>query len=182
MDETLIIEGCKQGQAKAQKLLFDNFADAMLVTCTRYVRNPADAEELMLSGFYKFFTQLDKFRYKGTGSIAPWLRKIMINECLMFLRKRGQLILIDERSAEQLHTDETIYDKIDSDILFNSITQLSAGYRTIFNMYVIEGMTHREIAKALNISIGTSKSQLNKARTALQQIIKRNGGYNERFR
>lgn len=182
MDEALIIEGCRQGQAKAQKMLFDNFADGMLVVCTRYVKNSADAEELMLSGFLKFFAQIDKFIFSGAGSTAPWLKKIMVNECLMFLRKKGQLILIDERMAGEISLDAQAIDKISTSELFRYITELPAGYRTVFNLYVIEEMSHKEISAALGISEGTSKSQLSKARVQLQNIIKKSGAYHERFR
>jgi len=177
-----LIEGCREGRHKEQKLLFDQYAGAMLAVCTRYVRNGADAEELMLNGFYKFFSQVNRFVYNGQGSIAPWLRKIMINECLMFLRKKGQLIMKNEQAVEETGYDEEATGRLSATELFTYITQLPAGYRTVFNLYVIEEMSHKEIAVLLNISEGTSKSQLSKARLQLQQIIKQKGAYHERFR
>jgi RNA polymerase sigma factor (sigma-70 family) len=180
MDEARIIMGCRQEEARAQKLLFEKYADAMLLVCVRYVKNHADAEELLLNGFYKFFTQADKFVYNGEGSVAPWLRKIMVNECLMFLRKKGHLILMDEQYAAQLSVEDDAIAKLGASELFEVITELPAGYRTVFNLYVIEEMTHKEIAVALGITEGTSKSQLNKARVALQKIVLSKGGYHER--
>lgn len=182
MDEALVIQGCREGQSKAQKLLFDQYADAMLAVCTRYVKTHADAEELMLNGFYKFLSQVNKFVYNGPGSIGPWLRKIMVNECLMFLRKKGQLIINNEQAAEEIGISEEAIDKLSAAELFRSITELPAGYRTVFNLYVMEEMSHKEIAALLGISEGTSKSQLSKAKQYLQNIIKQKGGYHERFR
>lgn len=182
MDEAQMIEGCRSKHSKSQKLLFDSYANAMLIVCTRYVKNTADAEELMLTGFYKFLTQIDRFIYNGPGSIAPWLRKIMVNECLMFLRKKGQLILVDDKTAEQVSVAEEASEGLNAEELFRCITELPAGYRTVFNLYVIEEMSHKEIAAMLGISEGTSKSQLNKARLSLQNIIKKRNGYHERSR
>lgn len=182
MEETLIIDGCRKQQHKAQQQLFNSYADGMLLVCTCYVKNHADAEELMLTGFYKFFSQIDKFVYAGAGTIGPWLRKIMVNECLMFLRKKGQLILIDEKTAEQISIDEHATDSLGAAELYKCIAELPAGYRTVFNLYVMEEMSHKEIAKSLGISEGTSKSQLNKARLSLQNIINKRNGYHERTR
>ena len=182
MDEALVIEGCRKGQTRAQKMLFDHFAEGMLAVCTRYVKNSADAEELMLNGFLKFFEHIGKYIFNGPGSVAPWLKKIMINECLMFLRRKGQLILTNERVAEDVYLEAQAIDKLSATELFRYITELPAGYRTVFNLYVIEEMTHREIAVLLGISEGTSKSQLNKARIQLQDKIKKSGSYDERFR
>lgn len=172
MNERQLIEACKQGLAKAQKLFFEQYADGMFIVCLRYIKNKADAEELMLNGFYKFYTQIDKFIYSGPESIRPWLKKIMVNECLMFLRKKGQLILMDESYAEQVTVEEDISNGLNAAELMTTIMELPAGYRTVFNLFVIEDMSHKEIAAILGISEGTSKSQLNKARTLLQKMIR----------
>ncbi len=171
MNEAEIITGCKKGERKAQQLIFERYAEVMLLVCMRYVRNRADAEELMLGGFYKFFTKTDKFVYAGEGSVRPWLRKIMVNECLMFLRKKGQLIMAEESLALNVVTDNGIVDRLNAAELFKLVSELPPGYGTVFNLYVMEQMTHKEIAGLLNITEGTSKSQLNKARIALQKAI-----------
>lgn len=182
MTEQQIISDCKNGQTKAQKALFDLYAQKMMLVCMRYVKNQADAEELMLNGFLKFFDQIGRFIFNGEGSTFPWLKKIMVNECLMFLRKKGKLIMMDERMAEHVTIEEQPIANIDASLLFGYITELPVGCRTIFNLYVIEECTHKEIASLLGIAEGTSKSQLSKARQLLQRTIKQKGAYHERFR
>ncbi len=175
MDEAGIIIACKNKEPKAQKALFDSYAYGMLVVCMRYVKHQPDAEELMLNGFYKFFTHIDQFVYTGTGTIAPWLKKIMINECLMFLRKKGGLQIADEDLAAELAAGDDIIARLSAAEIFELVTMLPVGYRTVFNLYVVEGMSHKEIAGVLGVSEGTSKSQLNKARMMLQKEMKRKG-------
>jgi RNA polymerase sigma-70 factor (ECF subfamily) len=180
MNELQLVVGCKKREGKAQKALFDAYSYAMLLLCLRYVRNQADAEEMMLNGFYKFFTNIEQFTYTGTGSIAPWLKKIMINECLMFLRKKGRLQIIDEEHAAELAANDEIIGRLSADEIFELITTLPTGYRTVFNLFVVEGMGHKEIAALLNITEGTSKSQLNKARIMLQKEMRKRGMYYEK--
>jgi len=179
MDEARIITGCKNKDPKAQKALFDAYAYGMLVVCLRYVKHQPDAEELMLNGFYKFFTHIDQFIYTGKESIAPWIKKIVVNECLMFLRRKGGLQITDEDLAAELAAGDDIIARLSASEIFELVTKLPVGYRTVFNLYVIEGMSHKEIAAALNISEGTSKSQLNKARVMLQKEMKKSGVYDK---
>lgn len=146
----------------------------MLVVCMRYVKNLADAEELMLTGFYNFYRTIERFVYNGDSSISAWLKKIMVNECLMHLRKRGELIIVEERHAEELVAENSTLERMNANEIFKLVLALPAGYRTVFNLYVVEGYTHKEIAKLLGIAEGTSKSQLNKARAMMQQLIKEN--------
>lgn len=171
MDQFEAIQACKKGDYKAQKVLFSQYAQQMYRLCYRYVRNHEDAEELMLNGFLSFFKSIKKFRYRGKDSVAPWLKKIMINECLMFLRKKKKLKLIELNDKTEPVINEDIIAKIEAEDLYGMITDLPVGYRTVFNLFVIEGMTHKEIAKILKISEGTSKSQLSKARKMLQSLI-----------
>lgn len=179
MDEPQVIVGCKNKEGKAQKALFDSYSYAMLLLCLRYVRHQPDAEEMMLNGFYKFFTSIAQFSYTGPGSIAPYLKKIMINECLMFLRKKDGLKIIDEEHAAELAANDSIISRLTADEIFDLITTLPAGYRTVFNLFVVEGMGHKEIAELLQVSEGTSKSQLNKARIMLQKEMRKRGMYHE---
>lgn len=141
--------------------------------CMRYVKNLPDAEELMLNGFYAFFRNIDRFVYSTDSSITAWIRQIMVNECLMFLRKKGALKIVEERYAEEKATDETYTSKMSTDELFRMILSMPAGYSTVFNLYVVEGYTHKEIAAMLKISEGTSKSQLSKARSMLQTVVEK---------
>ena len=171
MTEQKTIEGCKRHDRTAQKHLWDAYADAMLMVCMRYVKSLPDAEELMLNGFYNFFNKIDRFDYSGPGSVGPWLKKIMVNECLAFLRKKGGLQLTPETGGMEVATDNDIIGRMSASEIYRYIIELPPGYRTVFNLYVVEGMSHKEIAGLLEISEGTSKSQLNKARAMLQKRI-----------
>lgn len=164
------IEGCKRQDRLSQKHLYDAYADAMMMVCMRYVNNLQDAEELMLNGFLNFFKTIDRFVFAGVDSISAWLKKIMVNECLMFLRKKG-LRLVDEGHAAELAQEENHLDRLAAHELFNLITGLPTGYRTVFNLFEVEGYSHKEIAAMLNITEGASKSQLSKAKKQLQKTI-----------
>lgn len=169
-----LIEEAKRGSAAAQKCLFDLFAERMVMVCRRYVRSSEDAEELMLDGFFKFFKGLHLFTYQSEAALYGWLKKIMVNECLMFLRKKTTFTIVAESNAEQAALQEDALDQLSALEIFQLIVQLPVGYRTVFNLYTIEGMSHKEIAMALDISEGTSKSQLSKARGLLQKMILQN--------
>jgi RNA polymerase sigma-70 factor (ECF subfamily) len=143
----------------------------MLMVCLRYVKSLPDAEELMLGGFMKFYSGIDRFVYAG-GNITGWLKKIMVNECLMFLRKKGRLQIVDAELAEQQHDETNLLQGLNTRALYQMISDLPDGYRTVFNLFAVEGFSHREIAQLLGISEGTSKSQFSKARHQLQMQIK----------
>jgi RNA polymerase sigma factor (sigma-70 family) len=175
MDIAELIKEAKQGSAAAQKCLFDLLADKMLLLCRRYVKNKEDAEELLLDGFYKFFKNLPTFIYKGDAAFIAWLKRIMINECLMFLRKKNVFNILTETAAEEIPLQEEALNNLSAAEIFNLISQLPVGYRTVFNLHVIEGMDHQEIAGLLGITDGTSRSQLSKARSLLQKILLQKG-------
>ncbi len=177
MDIAVAIQGCKRNDRKAQRYLYDSYADAMLMLCIRYVENLADAEELMLNGFLKFFKHIDKFIFTDTKGLSAWLKRIMINECLMHLRKQGRLLLQPETYAEDIADTLAIEQQLHAADLYKQIIELPDGYRTVFNLHVIEGFTHKEIAELLGITEGTSKSQLSRAKNILQQAIKKNSFY-----
>ena len=171
MDFSYLVKEARKGSSKAQKCLFDMHAPRMLVVCRRYVKSPEDAEELMLNGFCKFFNGLPTFEYRGESSTLAWLKKIVVNECLMFMRKQNLFVLVSEINANDVANDEDVLDRLSVSEIFELIIQLPAGYRTVFNLYEIEGMTHSEIAAALNISEGTSKSQLSKGKALLKKWL-----------
>ncbi len=166
-----LIKEAKDGSIAAQQLLFDQLSPKLLILCRRYVKNAEDAEERMLDGFYKFFTNLQRFNYQNDSALLSWLKRIMINECLMQLRKKNVFNIVAESLANELSLDEDILDQLSADEIFGLIIQLPVGYRTVFNLYVIEGFDHKEIAAMLNISEGTSKSQLSKSRSLLQKML-----------
>jgi RNA polymerase sigma factor (sigma-70 family) len=172
-----LLKECKRQNATAQHCLFDRFATAMFLLCRRYVKNDETAEEVMLSGFMKFFQALGEFEYVNEEATIGWLRKIMVNQCLMELRKNNSFLQLADEVPE-LPVNEDIISSISAEEIFSLITQLPLGYRTVFNLFVIEDRSHKEIAELLGISEGTSRSQLSKAKQLLQQIlIKNNSDY-----
>ncbi len=171
MNQKQLIKECKEGSVAAQKWLFDHFADKMFMVCCRYVKQETDAEEVMLDGFLKFFKRISAFQYQGDAALFAWIKKIMINECLMFLRKKNAFVITAETTAEQMPVPADILDKLNAEEIYKLIVQLPVGYRTVFNLFTIEGMGHKEIAQLLGIAEGTSKSQLNKARQYLQKML-----------
>jgi RNA polymerase sigma-70 factor (ECF subfamily) len=174
METSELIKEAKQGSAAAQKCLFDLLSGKMLLVCRRYVKNAEDAEELLLDGFHKFFKNLSSFTYQGDAALYGWLKRIMINECLMFLRKKNVFTIVTEATAEEIPLQEEALNNLSAAEIFNLVIQLPVGYRTVFNLYVIEGMSHREIANLLRISEGTSKSQFSKAKILLQKLLSQN--------
>ncbi|RNI40207.1 sigma-70 family RNA polymerase sigma factor [Hanamia caeni] len=175
MDISQLIKEAKQGSTAAQKCLFDEMADKLLMICRRYVKNREDAEEMMLNGFYKFFKNLSSFSYQGDAALFAWLKKIMVNECLMFLRKKNVFTISSDLVAEEVSLQEEALNNLSAAEIFNLVVQLPVGYRTVFNLYEIEGMSHKDIAALLNISEGTSKSQLSKSKVLLQKMLLKKG-------
>ncbi len=170
--EEELIQRCKRKERSAQRLLYEKFTPVMFGVCMRYVKNQADAEDVMIEGFFKVLTKIDS--YSGNGSFEGWIRRIMVNESLMFLRKRHNFRMTVEISNIDIKTDVTVEDELAADDILKLLDLLPTGYRTVFNMYVIEGYKHREIAEELGISINTSKSQLLLARKRLQNLIGEN--------
>lgn len=170
--ETQLIAALKRGEGRAHKVVYERFAGKMLAVCTRYCANRADAEEVMLDGFMRVFEKIGQFR--EDGSFEGWVRRVMVTESLMFLRKNKQWrqeVPIDDMLVEP------DYDWADTAVhendLLRMVNQLPDGYRTVFNLYAIEGYAHAEIADMLGITEGTSKSQLSRARTLLQLNLKK---------
>jgi RNA polymerase sigma-70 factor (ECF subfamily) len=140
--------------------------------CLRYARTVEDAEDILSEAFYKIFTKISSF--KGQGSFEGWMKRITVNEALMSLRKKNTLNMSVELSEvkEQAYDDD-IVSRLSYNELLIILEELPPGYRTVFNMYVIEGYKHREIAEHLNISINTSKSQLILAKKKMRELIKK---------
>ncbi len=169
MTDQAIIQGCRQDDPKAQKAFYDRFAPKMFGVCKRYIKGREDAEDLLIEGIFKAIDNIHT--YKGGGSFEGWVRRIVVNECLMFLRKKHPLKVSIEVHPTDAPTKVTIEDDLAAQDILNLLDQLPTGYRTIFNLYVIEGYKHREIAEELGISINTSKSQLILAKKKLQGLL-----------
>ncbi|WP_290795484.1 RNA polymerase sigma factor [Flavihumibacter sp. UBA7668] len=180
MDVANLLIQIKDGNQAAEQALFNELSDRMLLLCLRYVKNREDAEELMLSGMLKLFQHLPGFEFQYLNGFYSWCRRIMVNECLMHLRKQHSFVMAGEPSEELAQEGEDILSKLDAADLFELILQLPPGYRTVFNLFVVEGYDHQEIAALLDISVGTSKSQLNKSRLLLQKNIAQKGMHHVR--
>ena len=166
-----LINRAKKGEPKAQRSIFEAMGKPLFMLCLRYVKNQHDAEEVLSIAFTKAFKKLSDFEYQNHGSFEAWIKKITVNECLMLLRKRKNAPLIVEPKENLAENCESIIDTLNHQELFQLILRLPEGYRTVFNLYEIEGYTHAEIAEKLGISTGTSKSQLSKAKAYLREII-----------
>jgi RNA polymerase sigma factor (sigma-70 family) len=171
MQVPVLIKEAKHGSAAAQKCLFDLYAPKMMLVCRRYVKSLEDAEEILLDGFYKFYRSLTDFNYHSDEAFHAWLKRIMINECLMFLRKRSAFAIVAEIDVEEIPLPAEAFSAMSTSEILLLIIQLPAGYRTVFNLHVIEGFSHREIAEMLGIQEASSRSQLAKARHVLQKLI-----------
>ena len=143
----------------------------MFLLCRRYMRTDEDAEEMMLNGYLKIFQSIYQFDYVDDPSTLAWVKKVMINECLMHLRKKNMFSLFADIPFDSADHAESVLEKLDADEIFRLIIELPMGYRTIFNLFVIEGMTHKDISITLGIKEGTSKSQLSKARSMLKHLL-----------
>ena len=168
---TEVLEGCKKGKNNAQRSLFDFYYNAMLNVCTRYVKEQMEAEDLLSQGFTKVFKNIDRFQYEHEYGLQAWIKKIMINECLMFLRKRNNFYLVPLTEADEIVIEDIHLEHIDANYIYQNIAELPVGYRTVLNLYVIEGYSHAEIGVLLNIKEATSRSQLNKAKEALKHKL-----------
>ena len=171
-EEGQLIAGCKDGKPWAQKEIFEQYASVMLSVCTRYVSDRETAKDILQDGFIKLYTKIDS--YSGTGSFAGWARRIFVTTALEHLRQNDALKLsasIDDYSNLMVDNDLSVLDKISADDLMDCIAKLPDGYRTVFNLYAIEGYSHAEISGMLGINENTSRSQFMRARKILQKNV-----------
>ncbi len=167
-----IIQDCKIKKSGAQKQLYDRYKDILYAICIRYIKNATDAEDVFIEAFYKIFHHIDQ--YHGDGSFEGWMKRIVVNEALQFLRKKSRLAILTELTD---HTpvppdrEDEWYSPYELEEIMAAVQELPDGYRTIFNMYVFEEYKHREIAELLRISINTSKSQYLLAKKKLIDML-----------
>lgn len=169
-NENKLIDKALKNNRRAQHILYELHAPKMLSVCRYYIRDIHHAEEVMLNGFFKVFSNLEKFRKEG--SFEGWIRRTMVRESISFLRKHKQFEFSEDNLEVKDKISTSISSELELDEIQRLIDELPEGYKIVFNMSVIEGYKHHEIAELLNISIGTSKSQLYKSRKMLQQKIK----------
>jgi RNA polymerase sigma factor (sigma-70 family) len=169
-----LIDGCIQDDRKAQEALYMSFYRAMMNLCVRYTKNEADAMEVLNSGFYKVYKNIRKYdRRKAT--LYTWIRTIIINTSLDFIRaKSGQENWKELDQAAQVDLPPDVFVKISAADILKLVRQLPPATQAVFNLYVMEGFNHRQIAELLGTSEGTSKWHLSEARKLLQQLISKN--------
>lgn len=170
-DTKQLIEGCIKGDRQAQSRLYNHFMQPMFIVCMRYAKNREEAEEILQEGFMRVFEYMHQ--YKFAGSFEGWMRRIMVNCALQKYRGKEHLrpLIKEDTSALENIGHEDIIAQIGTKELMRMVQQLPPAYRLVFNLYVFEGMKHREIAEQLKISEGTSKSNLSDARMLLQKAV-----------
>ena len=165
-----LIEGCLLGNPVMQRKLYDKHAPKMYGICLRYAANSEDAKDILQDGFVKVFVNLGKFM--ATGSFEGWMRRIFVNTAIEHYRKKNQLYAISENQEENIPNQEvSALDELEAEDIIRLISELPNGYRTVFNLFAVEGYSHKEIATMMNISEGTSKSQYARAKAWLQEKI-----------
>lgn len=166
-----IIEGCKKGKRRSQEMLYQHYSGKMYAVCLYYAGNKTEAEDFLHNGFIKVFQNIKQ--YKAKGVFDAWMRKIFMHTALEKYREKKQLYIShDKEDVQMLESDqEDALSKISAADLINLIQELSPAYRLVFNLFAIEGYSHKEISEMLSISEGTSKSNLSRARAILQNQV-----------
>lgn len=170
MEESMLIQLCIKQDHTAQEFLYKKYAPRFLALILRYIPRRDDAEDVLVEAIFKIFTKLDTF--KKEGSFEGWMKRLVINDCLMFLRKNKMITVgIDTLNEVNLDIDDSYFIEKDLDAIKSVIDSLPSGYKIIFNLYVVEGFKHKEIAQLLGISVNTSKSQLIHAKKSIRKQL-----------
>ncbi|MFN8265926.1 MAG: sigma-70 family RNA polymerase sigma factor [Chitinophagaceae bacterium] len=171
MTEEAILQGCLQNKPKAQEELYYQYSPKMLAVCYRFARNREDAEDMLQEGFIRVFSQIHQFQRKG--SFEGWIRRIIVHTCINHLKKHKKFN--DSVDISQAQVVQVREDSVPSIIQAKQVTEcirtLPVGYRTVLNLFAIEGYSHREIAQMLDIEESTSRSQYTRAKAMLEQIL-----------
>lgn len=169
--ESDLISGCLEGNRRMQEELYRRFSPRMYAVCLRYAGNAEEAEDILQEAFIKVYKKLSSFR--GEGSFEGWIRRVFVNTAIEHFRRKRYLQPVTEKEESTLEGNYlSVLDSLAERDILELVQQLSPGYRTVFNMYVVEGYTHKEIGDMLGISEGTSKSQLSRAKVILQEMVK----------
>lgn len=178
-----LIDGCRQGDNYCRRQLYELYSSKMMGICYRYIGDDHTSQDLMHDGFLKIFSAISSFSYKGNGSLRAWMSKVITNTCLEFLRKRqkNRTFCDDMHEYSIMHEEEEQNDLmlIPDDVLAGFIAELPVGYRTVFNLYAFEDVSHKEIAQLLGINESSSRSQLSRAKYILSERIKKYISQNE---
>lgn len=171
--EQALIQACIRQERKAQKMLYEQYAPLVMGICRRYLKSEEDAEDTLVETMYKVLAKLAEF--KSEGSFEGWIRRIAVNECLMSLRKNQRMSFSEDLQDFDMPTAATVTEQLNMEEILHALDSLPAGYRTVFNLYAVEGYKHREIADMMGISINTSKSQFALAKERMQAILQKRG-------
>jgi len=169
-----LVEECKKGESKAQFELYQLYSKAMYNICLRMVKNEMDAEDLLQNSFVDIFTKINSFR--SQSSIGAWIKRIVINNCINFLKKRK--LYFEEITDRMEHVEESTIEEpstLSVEAIKKAVFLLPDGYRVVFSLYLMEGYDHQEIADILQVSVATSKSQFSRAKKKLKQILREEG-------
>jgi RNA polymerase sigma factor (sigma-70 family) len=180
MEQSKLLKECLDGKSSAQRALYELYVKSMLGVCYRYTKSMEDAEDVLQEGFIKVFKNLHQFN--GSGDLGAWIRRIMVNTAINYLKSQSRYQNELSFTDEKLHmvSVDNPEIKLDAKDLADLIRQLPVGYQTIFNLYAIEGYKHAEIGKIMGISEGTSKSQYARARALLITWITKNSLDNQK--
>jgi RNA polymerase sigma-70 factor (ECF subfamily) len=171
-----LVKGCIKGDRTMQKELYQRYYSKMMGVCYRYARDADEAKDLVHDGFIKVFKSLHKYNFNG--SLEGWIRRLMVNASIDHYRKHKNVYSLSEtnlpsNTADEENLEDEIYAEFNIKIILEAVQNLSPAYRTVFNLYVIEGYSHKEIVEKLNINIGTSKSNYAKARMNLRSQLEK---------
>lgn len=175
-DERKLADGCREGDAVARRELYDRYAARLFAVCLRYAGDRPTAEDLLHDAFLKLFGAFDRFAYRGPGSLRAWMERVTVNVALEWLRSRNRLgcVPLDEGRAlpETAEPEPSEVARIPREVLLRLVSELPEGYRAVFNLYCIEGYSHRDIARMLGINEKSSSSQLFRARALLARKVR----------
>lgn len=172
-DEQRLLEKVKQGDANACEQMYHRYVCYLSAICSRYLIHDDDIRDVLQESFLKVFSSIHTFSYRGEGSLKAWMARIVLNETLNFIKHNKRLDVVEIQPAHAAIVDDEVQTAdVPTEVLYEFIRELPQGYRTVFNLYVIENKSHKEIAELLGISIGTSASQLYKAKALLADRIK----------
>lgn len=168
MTDEQLVEAILREDAPAQRMLYDKYARRMFGVCLRYAKSKEEAEDLLQEGFIKVFQKLRSF--KAEGSLEGWIRRVIVNTALDYLRQQ-KITWSELESVQEPGENPKVMEKLGANELLAIVQRLPVGFRTIFNLFAIEGYTHKEIAALLGINEGTSKSQYSRARVQLMNMV-----------
>lgn len=171
-NERHILQLFARGDSRAMDVLYAQFADYLAGVCTRYVPQPDDTRDVLQEALIKIFSSIGSFNYRGEGSLKAWLTRVAVNEALMFLREKKKMLFVDsERDIPDAPDEPPDTSGLTADMVDEALRQLPDGYRAVFNLYAIEGKSHKEIAELLGIKPDTSASQYHRAKAMLARLL-----------